>query len=222
MSRPRPQAVVHPPGVSYQTEKVPARWTPENLLRQGLIDLKWRMAWLWDGREEFHDQLLNHISYIFHGKLNDKGHLGMFHIIEVNIGLKAQRAEKEQAERAKTLPFVPAAPPVEAAEPVAPPAVPPLDSYLRKSDAAQTLGLTAAQFARLSRSPGFPAPIPRDALPGARQHEGPRLRNTDVYSSLAIQGYYAAHRDKIERLKDDGIARLQAQIDKRKAAKTAS
>lgn len=195
-------------------EMVPNRWTPDECARQGYIDLQ--EEWLWVGRDSFRETLKEQLGWWAHKKLTAKGHYGMWKIIEFDNNLRLKRTKREQEEKAAKPPVVP---PVEAP---APPPVAHLDVHISTLEAARALGLTVPQFKRLSKSPGFPPQIDRDTLPLARGRRVPRQRCTDVYSARAVEAYYIANRDVIVRLQEEMIARLQAQLDTRKAAKTAS
>ena len=102
---------------SYHDAQIPARWTPDALAKQALLDLK--EDWLWTGeRATFKETLTDHLGWWARGRLNRKGHTGMYNIIEVNIGLRAKR---EQAKLQLVAPPAPAPPPTLPALPAAPP-----------------------------------------------------------------------------------------------------
>jgi hypothetical protein len=101
----KPRPVVHQATAPYQ-EKIPDRWTDEELAKQGTIDRD--DAWLWVGRTDYLKTLIKQLGWWARNELNDKGRVGMYHIIEKNTGLREQRERDEEA-RATTAPAPPPA-----------------------------------------------------------------------------------------------------------------
>lgn len=161
----------------WSDQKIPDRWTNEELARQISKDL--RDDTLWEGRATFRKTAQALLGYWEEGRLNEDGRESLFSIIEFN------RIERAKRARPKLVPPPPelVPPPPEAAAPEPVTLTIPFDPDLHAVQIAKGWQLRSGSIVdRLAREHrDFPPPLPR---PG---------RKTVVRSGAALTAWGDRH-----------------------------